>query len=387
MPDYSGYAQRQQQDPNLAAWSNISGNLANIFGLDPAKAAEARRGIQQEDYNEMRNKTYLRQQAANKELGDLISRGMDPATGEFRNPEDYSTYARLAAELGSTPNVHYGTGFHARQLAEQESAANRVAEKKKERDEAERAAREAEAEGKAAERYRAGIKKEADAILAYGVKGRTYNLPAAINKFAFRLSGGAGTPGFTGGWFEESSKTKGNKDIPDKDREFVMTKAFSDWLKDNGYFAMSMDPAKFKGIGESSGPLLDTAGQLSGILGGISRDNPHVISLAKQLMINQYGDINDTKSSTLVADSADSLKATVDEIINQIQTDPRKDPGVRHVIVRKTYRDPKTGRLVEGHEKYNLDELIGKDPSGKLIYSPSESLGQNHPNIFFKGGR
>lgn len=101
MPDYSGYAQRQQQDPNLAAWAQIGGNIANIFGLDPAKAAEARRGLQQEDYNEERRQATLRQQAANKRIGQLLAgSGFDTARGEFRDPAAWAEFVQNMGEMG-----------------------------------------------------------------------------------------------------------------------------------------------------------------------------------------------------------------------------------------------------------------------------------------------
>ena len=125
MPDYSGYAQRQQQDPNLAAWANISGNIANIFGLDPAKAAEARRGLQQEQYNEERNQAYLRQKLANQRMGELLKR-LNPATGEFDNPADYREYAGITGELGGNPHTSYGTGFGEAQLQMKINAENRA---------------------------------------------------------------------------------------------------------------------------------------------------------------------------------------------------------------------------------------------------------------------
>jgi hypothetical protein len=133
MPDYSGYAQRQQQDPNLAAWSNISGNLANIFGLDPAKAADARRGIQQEDYNEMRNKAYMRQQLANKRIGELMSgSGFDQAKGEFIDPASWREFVSLMGELGDARQaVPYGIDHAESQLNARIASEDRALENRR----------------------------------------------------------------------------------------------------------------------------------------------------------------------------------------------------------------------------------------------------------------
>jgi hypothetical protein len=116
MPDYSGYAQRPQQDPNLAAWAQIGGNLANIFGLDPAKAAEARRGLQQEQYNEERRLAQERQTLANKRIGQLISgSGFDKETGEFSDPAAWAEFVQNMAEMGDARQaVPFAPGRYAR---------------------------------------------------------------------------------------------------------------------------------------------------------------------------------------------------------------------------------------------------------------------------------
>jgi len=374
MPDYSGYAQRPQQDPNLAAWAQIGGNIANIFGLDPAKAAEARRGLQQEDYNEQRNQAYIRQQLANKRIGELFSK-IDPTTGEFSDPSDFKEYAGLVGELGGSLNPHYGTGYSAGQEQIRIRAEDRRNTEAQKRAEAANAQRIAEEQKKAVAAYQERLRVKADRNSI--VKGRRYDPDAAINKFDYGIK-----TGFPGGWFEESPETKAQKDLPEEKRKYKMTAAFADWLNKNGYSSTSIDPALFNGSGNSSGALQDTANQL-GLMLGQPGNHPQVLQLAKQVMMNQFADQDKRfNSDVIISDDKQSLESSINGIVNSLNQG--KDPGVRSVIVRKMVRNPSTGILEHVHGEYSLDELLDRGPDGKWIFNPTKSLGENHPDIFFK---
>lgn len=235
MPDYSGYAPRQQQqDPNLAAWAQIGGNIANIFGLDPAKAAEARRGLQQEDYNELRNQAQIRQQLANKRMGELFSK-LNPSTGEFDNPSDYGEYARLTAELGSNPNTRLGTGFGSRELqmrleAEERHNAevDRRAGVRRDADTKEAAAKVAAARSK-----EAGNKWRRMDLTGHSKVG--VSSKAAVDElWALLMEGREGAPKYdqSQGFTAVTPETRG---LPDDKKRRVFTAGFQNWLKDSGY--------------------------------------------------------------------------------------------------------------------------------------------------------
>lgn len=235
MPDYSGYAPRQQQqDPNLAAWAQIGGNIANIFGLDPAKAAEARRGLQQEDYNELRNQAQIRQQLANKRMGELFSK-LNPSTGEFDNPYDYAEYARLTAELGNNPNTRLGTGFGARELQMRLDADER---RNAEVDRRAGVTREANAKDAAAKVAAARSKEAGNKWRRMDLTGHSkvgVSSKAAVDElWALLMEGREGAPkydqsqGFT-------TVTPETRELPDNQKRRVFTTGFQNWLSNSGY--------------------------------------------------------------------------------------------------------------------------------------------------------
>jgi hypothetical protein len=391
MPDYSGYAPRQQQqDPNLAAWAQIGGNIANIFGLDPAKAAEARRGIQQEDYNELRNQAQIRQQLANKRVGELLGgKGFDPARGEFVDPVAYQEFVQAMADLGDARQaVPFGPGRWNAQQQARIDADNRSFDYKAgvqaKRDEkeaakqaADKAANEAKSEAKADQDYQDKLRQVASSAWAFGNKGRYYDVDPAINKFDFNIKGGAqaaGIPAFTGGFLIPDPNNPKNK---------IFSPEFSDWLKTKAqYNDTSLPPEVFSGKGDSSTALQNTANQIAMTIGA-DPTNPQVLRLAKQLMVDQFKDTRAVYNGRIVADGKDELKAAAEKIAADANSGVNS--GVRMIIVRKVVRD-KAGRLVERFEQYDPDELIVKK-DGKFVYDPSQSLGQKHPEIFFNPGR
>jgi len=235
MADYSGYIPRQQQqDPNMAAWAQISGNIANIFGLDPAKAAEARRGLQQEDYNELRNQAQIRQQLANKRMGELFKR-INPMTGEFDNPSDYQEYASLTAEMGSNPNTRLGTGFGANELKirldaedRRNAEADRRAGVKRDADTKEAAAKVAAARSKdAGNKWR---RMDLTGHSKVGVSSK-----AAVDElWALLMEGREGAPKYdqSQGFTAVTPETRG---LPDDQKRRVFTAGFQNWLSNSGY--------------------------------------------------------------------------------------------------------------------------------------------------------
>jgi hypothetical protein len=245
MPDYSGYAPRQQQqDPNLAAWAQIGGNIANIFGLDPAKAAEARRGIQQEDYNELRNQAQIRQQLANKRVGELLGgKGFDTARGEFVDPVAYQQFVQAMSDLGDARQaIPFGPGrWNAQQQAKIDTE-NRSTDYKAgvqaKRDEKE-AAKQAEALKDAAAKVAAAKSKEAgnkwDRMGKTGHSKVGVSPKAAVDElWALLTEGREGTPkydqsqGFT-------AVTPETKELPDNQKRRVFTAGFQSWLSNSGY--------------------------------------------------------------------------------------------------------------------------------------------------------
>ena len=242
MPDYSGYAPRQQQqDPNLAAWAQIGGNIANIFGLDPAKAAEARRGLQQEDYNEQRNQAQIRQQLANKRLGELLGK-LNPATGEFDNPNDFGEYARLTAELGSNPNTRMGTGFGAREIETKIAAEERAGSARDKRDK---------------ENYQRQLarKQEADDETDNTTFERNWKDAEKTGSSFIRVSPAAGagkfyrlvTEGGNGGAvlpFDQSlgfsRVTDATRGLPENQQKREPSEGFNKWIKSSGFGSKSI---------------------------------------------------------------------------------------------------------------------------------------------------
>lgn len=236
MPDYSGYAQRPQQDPNLAAWGQISGNLANIFGLDPAKAADARRGLQQEDYNAERNQAYIRQQMSNKRLGELFKK-LNPQTGEFDDAADYQEYAGLVAGMEKNPNTAYGPGYGQMQVDRTIEREKRAIDTRATRDAAKA---KADAVDDAAKK---ALGRSADAQKKYTSFQKTGHSKIGVSPdvgvdelWALMMRGGRGGSvvpyNQAGGFSVVTPETKG---LPEDQQRRVMPKAFEDWLTASGY--------------------------------------------------------------------------------------------------------------------------------------------------------
>lgn len=236
MPDYSGYAQRPQQDPNLAAWAQIGGNIANIFGLDPAKAAEARRGLQQEDYNAERNQAYIRQQMANKRLGELFKK-LNPQSGEFDDTADYQEYASLVGGMGDKPLPAYGPGYGQMQvdrtIAREQRAGetyNAKLKAKAEADAVETAAKEARGRSEAAQKRYTSSQKTGHSKIGVSPDVGVEELWALMTRGG---RGGSVAPYNQAGGF--SVVTPDTKDLPEAQQRRVIPKAFNDWLTASGY--------------------------------------------------------------------------------------------------------------------------------------------------------
>jgi len=375
MPDYSGYAQRQQQDPNLAAWANISGNLANIFGLDPAKAAEARRGIQQEDYNEMRNQAYLRQRLANQRMGELLKR-LNPATGEFDNPADYGEYAGIAGELGSAPNAHYGTGFHARQLSEQLDAEDRRNTAIANRTAAINAAREASDEARARAARAAAEQKELAREYALssimGGKGVAFNPSNAMIDLRTAMQGQVGPdgtvvrPGFTSQWtvYKDRTLPPDKIDLPENR---IINPEYTKWLNENGY--ANIDPVSGRLSGDATAAL-GHATDMLGQLYQLPSNHPFVQDMALRLLANQV----DKHKERMSASS--HTASSYDELLSKYQNDPKASSFIVKIPVQEEGSSWNSGYKYRSISRAKLAKMF-KDTADK------KPISADHPAVLF----
>lgn len=372
MPDYSGYAQRPNQDPNLAAWGQISGNLANIFGLDPAKAAEARRGLQQEDYNEQRNKAYMRQIAANKRIGELFAgKGYDSSRGEFSDAASWQEFAQLMGEMGNGHQAAaYGPGHYQSQLNARIEAENRAYDKRKELSDAEIAARDKRATQSKEDMEQARLGRGHAGLLAFGNKGRGYNSEIALNRFDYLLGSGDASKGIkalTSGWVEPSPDTK---DLPRDKQKLVATNALKDWMDEAGYKQTSLHPDQFNAMGDSTALIAHTADRIGGTL-GIPGNSPVALDLAKRLLIHQFGD---TSPSLQTGDVAVS---SLDEL-NKAIVAASQPNGPKRIVARYPVMGP------DGQTKFVYGEY---NPSNLLHEKNKEIFGRNHPALRYAEGR
>lgn len=356
MPDYSGYAQRQQQDPNLAAWANISGNLANIFGLDPAKAADARRGIQQEDYQAQRNAQYLKQMAANKRIGELLAGdGFDASTGEFRDPVSFQEYVRSVADLhpeGLGSAMHLAPGFAKR------AQENRIAQIQAENaGRAERESKEIEA------RNAAALKREAAARSSkyereYRNREKTgHGEVASISpedvatEFAKFFTG---SPFVSGGATREMTKADGTK-------EHFITEEFAKALDKAGYDkTVPTLPAGMKWGKSLENDKAKVAAQIKRIIPNISKEQ--LVNLVESAYARHAAGLQSMASrdfgmNAYGPEDIRELVKTYDEIKKANPNDPRlAGYNNRYVIIRRKVMDGL--RSSDQYERFDLGALL-----------------------------
>lgn len=360
MPDYSGYAQRPQQDPNLAAWAQIGGNIANIFGLDPAKAAEARRGLQQEDYNEQRNQAYIRQQLANKRIGELFAGpGFDPARSEFTDPAAWQEFARLMGELGSGHQAPaYGPGHLQSQLDAKIAAEDRVLAARNKRD-AERFTREKE-EKDASDREKENTKgerswRDVDKTGSSLIRVSPY---AGATRF-YRLlteggNGGAVLPyDQSGGFSRVTDETRG---LPADKQKRKPSEAFSTWLAKSGFGSKAI-PVEIEEKMQASGTNLDD--ERKSIAAELIR------KFGTQLSEDDIKDITDRIVASELTTLHQKHKATKDPVIRVTGPDELQKVLLEQVALPPEqrsksvlYRERIKGKLAE---KYNYRQFTIQD--------------------------
>jgi hypothetical protein len=358
----------------MAAWAQISGNIANIFGLDPAKAAEARRGQQQEDYNEVRNKNYLDQLAANDEIGKLLGGpGFDPTKGEFVDPASFSRYAGLLARFhpeSVNGAVHMSVGYADR--AEKARLAAIKAEYEGRNDlEGVRAANRQKAIEDAAERRNQEALAHAHAsLLAFGNKGRAYNPDVALNRIEQLVGYGdesQGIPAMPGGWVKVTDATK---DLPDDQKKYEVTPQFAEWQNKAGYKLTSLPEQEFNALGDNTGMLAHTADRVGALL-HIPGNSAVALNLAKRMMIQQYKDASPIfKSDRIAVNSPEDLNAALQAAAQ---------PNGPKTIVARFPTVSSDGRTGYSYQAYPASYLL--DPKSQEI------LGKNHPVLRYKEAR
>jgi len=349
MADYSGYAQRPQQDPNLAAWAQIGGNIANIFGLDPAKAAEARRGQQQEDYNEMRNQAHIRQQLANEEIGNLLSgEGFDRARGEFKNPGDFMRFTRAMSVLGDARQaIPFAPGRWQAQIDSTIDRENRTwdhrAEVQSKADEA-RAIKEAEIakrrEAEAAKTENENLGRQYEKRRQYGGKVATYNVRAAWDDFFRDFN--ASAPRTASERYVATPETAA---LPENKREYKITDAWVDWMNKHG---LGSNVAENENVRYRDDTFLSGQNQLAlklAPLMNLPANHPYVLDLADRIYAAH---INKQIQEQEAPTPAVETQAEVDKIITQAQTDPANAP--RWMLLRIPVVNPNDGSVTFQHK-------------------------------------
>jgi hypothetical protein len=371
MPDYSGYAPRQQQqDPNLAAWAQIGGNIANIFGLDPAKAAEARRGLQQEDYNELRNQAQIRQQLANKRMGELFKR-INPMTGEFDNPSDYQEYASLTAEMGSNPNTRLGTGFGANELKIRLDAEER---RNAEVDRRAGVTREANAKEAAA-------RKEAEEAKALGDEferrarfgGRTIKFTPLQAFDNFVRSFDATGPRSGSDVFSVTADTAS---LPENQKRYEATPKFIEWMNKNNLGSQVVSDADVRyGSSEfESGKqqLLNAVARKLMIKPEDVPKYPGLVDLVERIYAGHMNaQISDPDNTPIPAVSTQSQ---INKIITQAQNDPSTAP--QFILIKIPKVDPETGDVKFSYMRKSMASILRMTPDNP-----------NHPINILQGAR
>jgi len=362
MPDYSGYAPRQQQqDPNLAAWAQIGGNIANIFGLDPAKAAEARRGIQQEDYNELRNQAQIRQQLANKRVGELLGgKGFDPARGEFVDPVAYQEFVQAMADLGDARQaVPFGPGRWNAQQQAKIDADNRsfdykagVQAKRDEKEAAKQAEALKKAEASAAASKNEELSKEFEERKRWGGRKITFNPAQAFDNFnrAFSATGLR-----TGN--ERYTVTPETASLPEDKRKYNATDAWRAWMDANGLKEKVVANADVR---YGSDAFLGARNQLAVMVGdtlGMSPNSPEVKDLVERIYA---GEMNRQVAEQSVPTPAVSSQAEVDQIMKQAATDPSNAP--EYMIVRIPVINPQDGTVSFQHKFFSVGAVARMKP-------------------------
>lgn len=356
MPDYSGYAQRPQQDPNLAAWAQIGGNIANIFGLDPAKAAEARRGLQQEDYNEQRNQAYIRQQLANKRIGELFAGpGFDPARSEFTDPAAWQEFARLMGELGSGHQAPaYGPGHLQSQLDARIEAENRLYAKRQEAEDKRQAGYTArDAERRAAARQE-GLAKEWEARKKFGGRNLEFGASQGIDDFNAIFDTGDATKGVgmaprnRSELFEPTPETRS---LPAEKQVLVPTKQFQEWLDKAGYKARLVDKAaRSRMLGK------DFENEKGKVQSAVARklqlpvDHPSVTDLTERIYASQLNQQAAERSIPSV-----SSQAEIAQIIESATANPENAPET--MIVRFPVINREDGTISYRYDTYSVAEV------------------------------
>lgn len=393
MADYSGYAQRQQQDPNLAAWAQIGGNIANIFGLDPAKAAEARRGLQQEDYNEQRNQAYIRQQLANKRIGELLAgKGFDASRGEFIDPAAYSEFVKAMADMGDARQaVQFAPGRWNAQLKAKVDTENRAwdhrAEVQTKADEARAAKLNDEiAKNKAAQTAKDQSKLERTYNLAARLGGRPLDFGAApgVANLLSALDLGDETlgvgpaPGTFSGYFEPTADTR---HLPLEKQRFIPTEAFTKWLNSAGYGTRNMDRHVRERLygQEFNHDKMIVAGAIAERL-QLPINHPNVVDLTERVYVRELADQAKAKPIITVSSPEELSKVLAEAKIN---------PNIQNILIRYPTINREDGTLTYRYSNMAVPGVLNetKDASGKIIPPMISPTDARHPmNIFSRGG-
>jgi hypothetical protein len=371
MADYSGYIPRQQQqDPNMAAWAQISGNIANIFGLDPAKAAEARRGLQQEDYNELRNQAQIRQQLANKRMGELFKR-INPMTGEFDNPSDYQEYASLTAEMGSNPNTRLGTGFGANELKIRLDAEERKNAEADRRAGVKRDADTKEAAAKQAAEDARKIASEFDQRAKWGGRTIRFVPPQAYDNFS-RAFDATGPRNLS----ERFQPTPETASLPENQRIYQVTPVFTEWMNNNNLGTATVSDADVRyGSSEfqsGKAELLNAVAMKFGISQQDIPKYPGLVDLVERIYAGHMNaQISDPENTPI---PAVSTQGQIDKIIKKAQADPSTAP--EYILIRVPKVDPQTGDVTFSYMRKKMSAILKMSPDNP-----------NHPINILQGAR
>jgi hypothetical protein len=362
MPDYSGYAPRQQQqDPNLAAWAQIGGNIANIFGLDPAKAAEARRGLQQEDYNELRNQAQIRQQLANKRVGELLGgKGFDTARGEFVDPVAYQQFVQAMSDLGDARQaIPFGPGRWDAQQQSRIDADNRsfdykagVQAKRDEKEAAKQAEALKKAEVAAAASENEKLAKRYTQLRQFGGKEATYNVRTAWDDFMREFT--ASAPKSRSERFVETPETAA---LPEDKRQYNLTAAWIEWMDKHG---LGSPIAENENVRYRDDAFLGAQNQLLAKLSQVMQlpaNNPHLLDLADRIYASH---INKQIQEQEAPVPAVETQAEVDQVMKKAAADPANAP--RYMLVRIPVVNPEDGTVSFQHKFFSVGAVARMKP-------------------------
>jgi hypothetical protein len=345
----------------MAAWAQISGNIANIFGLDPAKAAEARRGLQQEDYNELRNQAQIRQQLANKRVGELLGgKGFDTARGEFVDPVAYQQFVQAMSDLGDARQaIPFGPGRWDAQQQARIDADNRSFDYKAgaqaKRDEKE-AAKQAEAlkraEASAAASKNEELSKEFEDRKRWGGIKVTFNPAQAFDNFYRSFSATGPRSGS-----ERYTVTPETASLPEDKRKYNVTDAWRAWMDSNGLKERVVANADVR---YGSDAFLGAKNQLAVMVGdtiGMNPSSPEVKDLVERIYA---GDMNRQVAEQSVPTPAVSSQAEVDQIMKQAAADPSNAP--EYMIVRIPVVNPQDGTVSFQHKFFSVGAVARMKP-------------------------